>query len=399
MQIHSLPSGTGKTTEHRGRVETLDLLRLFAALAVVAYHYSFRGAGADDMTWLSLPAITPVTKYGYVGVQLFFVISGFVIAFSAEGRTARQFIVARASRIYPGFLVCMTLTFAATIAFGAPRYTASASQWLANLAIVSPALKQPFMDGVYWSIVYELIFYFWVLIFIATGLFSRRLSLIVAIWLVLSLVNELMVDSTALRRVFITDDSGFFAAGLMLYALFSGRRGALNWLLLAAATAASVKQATLGADWVRGNFGIPLSDVAIVALSVGSVALVGVSLLAKRLPLPAGLIIALGGLTYPLYLIHQHLGFMIFNRLEGVAPAPILAGFTLAGMLGLSFVIWRFAERPGQRLMKAILPRLLAWPAWLPAPRFPAVAATPPAVVPAAFAATFGPVPLQRASR
>jgi hypothetical protein len=95
----------------RGRVETLDLLRLFAALAVVAYHYTFRGFAADDMTWVHVDAVVPVTKYGYLGVQLFFVISGFVIAYSAEGRNARQFFIARAARLYPGFLACMTITF------------------------------------------------------------------------------------------------------------------------------------------------------------------------------------------------------------------------------------------------------------------------------------------------
>ena len=116
-----------------GRVEALDLLRLFAALSVVAYHYCFRGAGADGMTWLSLPEVMPVSKYGFLGVQLFFVISGFVIAYSAEGRNVREFFVARAARIYPGFLVAMTLTFIVILGFGAPRFQASVSDWLANL--------------------------------------------------------------------------------------------------------------------------------------------------------------------------------------------------------------------------------------------------------------------------
>ena len=385
--------------EHR-RVETIDLLRLLAALAVVTYHYTYRGAAADGMTWLSLPALVPVTKYGYLGVQLFFVISGFVIAYSAEGRTAREFIVARASRIYPGFLICMTLTFLATITFGAPRFEASLTTWLANFIIVAPALKRPFMDGAYWSIVYELVFYTWTLVFIATGLFARRLSVIVALWLTLSLVNELFIGSMPLKRLFITDDSGFFAAGLMLYALFSGRRSVLNWILLAAATAGGVKQALIGVNWDRAHFGVEYSDTVIAAVSVGIVILVGVCLLPKRVPLPTGLVIALGGLTYPLYLLHQHLGFMIFNRLEGIAPAPVLAVLTASAMLGLAFLVWRFVERPGQRLMKAYLPPMLVWPRWLPAwPSAAPAAISQPATAPRTFAATFGPVSLPRASR
>ncbi|MEJ0013043.1 MAG: acyltransferase [Bauldia sp.] len=353
--------------KRENRIETLDLLRLLAAFSVVAYHYTFRGAAADDMTWLSLPALTPVTKYCYLGVQLFFVISGFVIAYSAEGRTAKQFVVARAARIYPGFIACMTLTFVATIAIGAPRFTATGGQWLANLLIFSPALKQPFMDGAYWSIVYEIIFYGWVLVLIATGLFARRLPIVLAIWLALSLVNEMFLHSVPLRRLFLTDDSGFFAAGIALYLLFTGNRTFATFLLLAVATIVGAKEATIGAEWQRTHFGIPFSDAVIVAISFATVALVALSLIPRRLPLPAALVFALGGLTYPLYLLHQHLGFMIFNRLEGAAapPAAIAAG-TLLAILALSYLIFRFVERPGQRLLKATLPQILVWPPRLP---------------------------------
>ena len=62
------------------RVPALDLLRLFAALAVVVFHYAYRGAAADGFTKVSLPALEPIAKYGWFGVELFFVISGFVIA-------------------------------------------------------------------------------------------------------------------------------------------------------------------------------------------------------------------------------------------------------------------------------------------------------------------------------
>jgi peptidoglycan/LPS O-acetylase OafA/YrhL len=352
-------SHSGTARKSHGRVEALDLLRLFAALSVVAYHYTFRGAAADGMTWLSLPALTPVTRYGYLGVQFFFVISGFVIAYSAEGRNAMQFFVARASRIYPGFLACMTLTFLVTLAVGAPPFSTSLAAWLANLSVVAPAFHQPFMDGAYWSIVYELVFYAWTFAFIAIGLFPRRLNLIVVAWLAISLANEIALDSGALRRLFVTTDSGFFAAGLMLYALFSGRRDPIAWILLAASTAVGAIQGIFGAELVRTHFGVHISDVVVVAICISAVAIVGLAMLPRRLPLPSGLVLMLGGLTYPLYLLHQHIGFMIFNRLEGIAPAPALAAGTLALVLATAFLVWRFVERPGQRLMKATLPRLL----------------------------------------
>ena len=350
---------TAQSSASHARVQALDLLRLFAALAVVSYHYSFRGASADGMTWLSLPAVVPVTKYGFLGVQLFFVISGFVIAYSAEGRTVRQFFIARFARIYPGFLACMTLTFLVLFFLGPPEATVSPIQWLANLVIVSPALKQPFVDGVYWSIVYELVFYAWIAGLIAGGFFPRRLPAFVAGWLVLSLANDLFLDIGALRRVLLTDDSGFFAAGIMLYVLHSGRRTIANYGLLAAAVAVAVLQGNWGADWVRDHFSIVLSPVAVGAISVTAVALVAACLFIRRLPLSAGAILAIGGLTYPLYLIHQMAGFAIFNRLAGIASAPVLAPAVLALMLAVAFLVYRYVERPGQRATKRLLDRFL----------------------------------------
>src|SRR2546427_494309 len=92
--------------DHTSRVEALDLLRLVAVLAVVLYHFGFWGPAAGGMP--AMPWLAPVAKYGFLGVPVFFIISGFVIAYSAEGRTAAGFAIARFSRIYPTFVLCMT---------------------------------------------------------------------------------------------------------------------------------------------------------------------------------------------------------------------------------------------------------------------------------------------------
>lgn len=141
------------------RVEALDLLRLVAALGVVLFHYGFHGPSLHGPLDSALPQIGPFARYGFLGVPLFFVISGFVIAYSAEGRSAPAFAIARVSRIYPAFLFCMTVTSLAVLAFGASHLHADFGQWAANLLIAAPALHQPYIDSVYWTIVSELTFY------------------------------------------------------------------------------------------------------------------------------------------------------------------------------------------------------------------------------------------------
>src|SRR4029079_15569023 len=111
---------------------------------------------------------------------------------------------------------CMTATFFAVLLLGAPHFHTSASQWAANLVIAAPKLGQPYMDSAYWSLVLEVIFYAWVTTFMAMGLFPRRIDLIVMVWLGVSILNELTIDSPTFDKVLVTDDSGFFATGLLL---------------------------------------------------------------------------------------------------------------------------------------------------------------------------------------
>ncbi len=99
----------------RSRVSELDLLRFFAAFSVLLYHYTFRGYAAGDMSIMPYPLLAPISKYGYLGVDLFFLISGFVILMSASSGSLKRFAISRIVRLYPAFWVCCTVTFIAII--------------------------------------------------------------------------------------------------------------------------------------------------------------------------------------------------------------------------------------------------------------------------------------------
>src|SRR3546814_16016616 len=63
------------------------------------------------------------------------------------------------------------------------------------------ALGQPFLDGAYWTIAYEVMFYGWVFVFITLGWFKKYWQAIVVCWLALSVANELRIDISEERRV------------------------------------------------------------------------------------------------------------------------------------------------------------------------------------------------------
>ena len=115
--------------------------------------------------------------------------------------------------------------------FGGELFHVSLARWAANLVIASPALGYPYMDSAYWSLVIEVTFYAWIAVFIATGSFPRRLDALVLAWLFLSMANELTADSAILEKVFLTDNAGYFATGLMLYEFHRGRRD-LMWFCI-----------------------------------------------------------------------------------------------------------------------------------------------------------------------
>jgi peptidoglycan/LPS O-acetylase OafA/YrhL len=69
---------------HRG------FLRGLACISVLAFHFLSRGPQTHTMPGVAFPLVEVAARYGYLGVHLFFVISGFVILMSAQAATARK---------------------------------------------------------------------------------------------------------------------------------------------------------------------------------------------------------------------------------------------------------------------------------------------------------------------
>ena len=344
-----------------GRIATLDLLRLVAALAVVAYHYLFRGAAGDPLMPIAYPEVAGLAIYGYLGVNLFFLISGYVISWSAEGRSGQDFAVARFTRLYPAFLVCMTITFVVLLAAGNPAFPVTFAQFLANIFMFSPALGQPFVDGVYWSIILELVFYFWVMLAVATGLFDRYRLGFIAGMLLVAAINETFLGSGAVRMAFVTEFAPWFALGML--AQFVQRRGISTEaaLIVAAALVLSLAHMTLTRDWMAAHYGVALSNAGLVAANIAIVAIFAVALAAGGAVRATAATFAIGGLTYPLYLLHQNIGYVAIGALAPMAGRWLAALAVTAAMIALSWAVWRYVGTPLRRRLATRLTAASAW--------------------------------------
>lgn len=330
----------------------LDLMRVAAVAAVAWFHYGFRMQVTGEAGPVA-GACEPGdwARFGYLGVSVFFAISGYVISISTEGRDPFTFAVARIARLWPVYVVAMTLTALVTLAVPALGFPLSLPQYLANLTMLSPFLGQPFMDGAYWSIVAEILFYGWVGLLMLVGLWSRHQVAIALGWLAIAALDQAVIDSDILRRLLLTDFAGFFAFGMMLRARERGEAGAI--FVLAAAFVQAVAAAILFADGLvelyRGEPFSPLAVAGIVAVSLVVLAL------ATRLDapwLPVGPVAVAGRATYPFYLLHQHIGYAGFFLLAPMLGLGVSAIVILAVIALVALLLTVGVERPAARAIR-----------------------------------------------
>lgn len=363
------------------RLDLLDYLRFAAAMMVVAYHYFVFGVREGRID-VSLTPVAGVAKYGYLGVDLFFLISGFVIMNSARGKSPSKFAVSRARRLLPAFWLSMLITAAAVAAFGDRiGLTVTLKQVVVNLSMVPLLLGQDPVDGVYWTLLYEVLFYTAVFALLALGL-GRRMPVLMPLWglamgavlLVSGSIDAVQVDALP----FLGNYYAYFAIGAILAEVrYSGRWTflqaagalvalgvALRWCLVVAREEELLRRTTLEDAVVVG---VVLLWVAVVAsMLVPTVA--GIRLPAAR---------SVGALTYPLYLLHAKLGYIAMSFVITdenkwlVYPVAILVAVVLAALVHrweeLSW--WKvFFDRTVGRLTSVFDRRPRASAATAPAP-------------------------------
>lgn len=312
----------------RGRVDLLDYLRLLAALAVVFHHWVFNGIVNGKIS--SLDELSPaasVARYGYLGVTLFFLISGFVIYGSVEGKAPDAFAVGRAVRLYPAFWAGVCLTTLVGVLWGEGRFDVSPVQFVANLTMVPAALGQPLVDGVYWTLAYELVFYVAIFLVIAAGL-GAGLHRLLPMWAIAMLFVTLVSPSLG-DQPFLGNYYSYFAAGAIISTFRRHGVTRLSALGLASACYVSLDQAVGHADAFERKSGYAFSPVVVViaTLAFYGAVLVVSSDRARRVTLPMAALT--GALTYPVYLLHAHIGYVVISRLA----TPQNQWFVYAGLL------------------------------------------------------------------
>lgn len=315
------------------RIEIVDVLRGLAAVSVTWFHLT----NTYEWNWLRASG-----SHGWLGVEVFFVISGFVIPYSIA-RSARiasaadfgRFMLRRMVRLEPPYIASIALVIALSWASslapgfrGAP-FEAELGRIAAHFLYAVPLTDHPWLQPVYWTLAYEFCFY------IACGLLFGILSDAERPWRWHLLAGALV----ALTFWGLPARSLLFVIGIAVFRRLVLGEGTVTMLAIIAASAAAI---TATQDLAIAATGTAAA-LAILLLS-------GVSLPRGRLFRAA---IWLGSISYSLYLVHVPVGGRVVNLgnrfVDGPAQQLALSLVALAVSLAFAWAFWRIVERPSVR--------------------------------------------------
>ncbi|AGK77120.1 Acyltransferase 3 [Streptomyces microflavus DSM 40593] len=355
-----LPADDTTAAKPPPRLYALDALRVVAALAVLAFHFT----GIDKATTVNwgvnprelFPWVFPFTKYGSYGVQLFFIISGFVICLSAWGRTPGQFVRARFLRLFPAywFSVVVGILVYRLLPDGT-RTSPTYSDTLMNLTMFQVPMKAQHVVGAYWTLWVELCFYLVFLVVLIKEINFQRVYIFCWSWLILSVMLQQGDAVPVLSTLAPALNTSLFVSGIAMYLIYRFGPDLKLWLLLGMSWLTMQSDLIEHGDRLRDDLDFDRSPYLALALVTSFYLIV----LAVALHWLDGLqwrwLATAGALVYPLYLLHEELGWAMIRTLYGRLGAWPTLGVTVFLLLVLSWLVHRYIEQPSVRWLRARL--------------------------------------------
>jgi len=349
-------------------VPEIDGVRFLAIGIVVAVHL-FAVAGLSSGRLFIVPPFGSVVpgqtqssrvvsflQYGHVGVYLFFILSGFVLAvpfirwraMHAEPVSLPTYLVRRLTRIEPPFVAIVIVLFLLSSAL---RSASTAPHLAATLTYTHAAIYGQLspIDGVFWSLEAEVQWYLivpFLAIVLCGGSHNERVLRITLAWAG-SLFLQFVLGIDLIARFALLDNLQFFLIGWLIAEFHVARFGerSLQRPLLDVIGIACIPLLFVALD-VRPplwRVTVPLVGGLVIAAALHG------SLLRRCLSMRW--IAIIGGMCYSIYLIHYPvlvLGARTFGAHLSTHPLPtsVVVGASLVLALALSGVFFVLVERP-----------------------------------------------------
>jgi len=302
----------------------------------------------------------PLSSVGFLGVYLFFLVSGYVISLTLQSTpNLMEFGVKRVARLWPTLLVCGSITFLATSLFGPPELKRSISEALISMTLFPPQHVGAvtgnegwmWLDGAYWSLWVEVRFY--VIIGLIYYIFQNRW---LQAWLAFTLIAlavsiiSLLQPSGGIEVVknsLFADYVPMFTVGILAFRFKNKQTKRLDLLVL-------------GVALLHGLSNILISHESTdtpIATMIGYVILIALFGIFVWRPnwlvwMEHKHVLRAGRSSYAFYLLHQVVGISILvliGSLFGTIASLIALPFVLGAILFLSISIFEHIEQPANR--------------------------------------------------
>ena len=353
------------------RLASLDGLRGVAAAIVMLYHFTRRYGEHFDAAW------HPLFSYdGQFGVLLFFMISGYVITLTTQ-RVKRpgDFLYFRISRLYPTYWVCLVVTTLLMWIAQMPRPLPTPLSLMVNLTMLTKTIRRlphtpndlAYIDGAYWSLEIELFFYAVIFALLSIKQMHRVLALAVVMNVIGAVDHWLVLAGHAgvaspVRWLLFFEYWPYFGIGIALFAMRNHRRFVWPTVLIVLALLRASERGVAGllhmAEPARVAVDLPAPTNPWVDLLkvVLCVALFAAAVFDRFPALRWRVVVAVGAISYPLYLLHQNIGYIVIytaHRVLHLGPnASIAIGVAVA--IILATVVSLFVERPSMHWLRRL---------------------------------------------
>jgi peptidoglycan/LPS O-acetylase OafA/YrhL len=285
--------------------------------------------------------VQAASRFGYLGVNLFFMISGFVILWSSLHRSAGEFALSRIARLYPSFWLCVLMTTLVLNGTGAEHI--SLRTFALNLTMVPGVLGVPYVDGVYWTLFAELKFYVLVFAVLFTGT-MKHVERWLFLWLACSVLGASGVAPSWLTSLAMYPLGSYFISGCVLYLIRANGLSVPRAVALTVSCVLAARYAILQQPLFMANV-TAVSSWTVACLVVAfHIAFVAIACAPQILP-SSRWWSWLGGLTYPLYLLHNRIGKTLWAHLPVSWSARTSVVVVLAVVYLVSSIIAAFVER------------------------------------------------------
>ena len=315
------------------RVLELDVIRAIAVLMVIIFHYTARfdelfGPFPHNITWF---------KHG--GVHLFFIFSGYLIFTSLlSSRNEIEFLTKRVLRLYPSYWVCLILSYVAITYFGLPGRQTSFVDFILNFSMLQYLLGVESVDGVYWSLFYQLTFYF--LMACAFRLIKGTYKHVFFIaWMLLFVFNSTFWLNNLLAILFSLKYSMLFLGGIY-FSRLNKEKSIINVLMPFVTFVVFVLFNTEHLDFTQ----FLIIGVSYLLIYLYAFQRLNLSFLA-----PVAL---LAPISFEWYLLHQNIGYIILNFLyKHVWENPVMIVVPMTATAAIAWVIYTYVGQPAAKYL------------------------------------------------